>query len=192
MDIEITLLEESLGSQPTNKEIHAEFIGSRSADAAKLEEEQAALPAEELVEKGMTVFFRHEGKPALMDYQIKGFFKDACGALMRVPGTESNKIKAYKKIIDGLIFVSPRFLPLLGAVIGNCQRPLRVSTPHGEQSCLANSETVQAGVTFKCEITCLYPRHEVLVTEWLNYGRLKGLGQWRNSGKGRFSWKKLG
>lgn len=24
------------------------------------------------------------------------------------------------------------------------------------------------------------------VKEWLSYGKLRGLGQWRNSGKGRF------
>lgn len=27
---------------------------------------------------------------------------------------------------------------------------------------------------------------EKAVKEWLSYGRLRGLGQWRNSGKGRF------
>jgi hypothetical protein len=26
-----------------------------------------------------------------------------------------------------------------------------------------------------------------LVEEWLEYGELRGLGQWRNSGKGRFT-----
>lgn len=24
--------------------------------------------------------------------------------------------------------------------------------------------------------------------EWLDYGELRGIGQWRNSGKGRFKW----
>ena len=190
MKVKITLTEEMLGSQPNNKEIHAEFIGSKSCDAEKLAEEQAALPTEELIEKGMTVFFRHEDKPAMMDYQIKGFFKDACGVLARIPGTESNKLKAYKKIIDGLIFVSPRFLSLGDAVIGNCQRPLRAETAQGPRVALANSETVPAGTSFECEIKCLDERHEKLIIEWLDYGALKGLGQWRNSGKGRFTWQK--
>jgi hypothetical protein len=29
------------------------------------------------------------------------------------------------------------------------------------------------------------------VKEWLNYGRVRGLGQWRNSGKGKFYWELL-
>ena len=32
---------------------------------------------------------------------------------------------------------------------------------------------------------------EKLVREWLDYGKLRGLGQWRNSGKGRFEWKEV-
>lgn len=28
--------------------------------------------------------------------------------------------------------------------------------------------------------------------EWLDYGKLRGLGQWRNSGKGRFTYEILG
>ena len=37
----------------------------------------------------MTVFPRTEdGRPFLYDYQIKGFFKDACGCLSRVAGKD--------------------------------------------------------------------------------------------------------
>jgi hypothetical protein len=32
---------------------------------------------------------------------------------------------------------------------------------------------------------------EGIIREWLDYGKLRGLGQWRNSGKGRFSWVEL-
>lgn len=28
--------------------------------------------------------------------------------------------------------------------------------------------------------------------EWLDYGKWSGIGQWRNSGKGRFLWAELG
>lgn len=30
---------------------------------------------------------------------------------------------------------------------------------------------------------------EEAVLEWLDYGKLRGLGQWRNSGKGRFEYE---
>ena len=33
--------------------------------------------------------------------------------------------------------------------------------------------------------------HEKLVREWLDFGCFNGLGQWRNSGKGRFTWEEL-
>lgn len=36
-----------------------------------------------------------------------------------------------------------------------------------------------------------YPELRSMVVECLNYGRLRGLGQWRNSGKGRYLWQEL-
>ena len=98
-------------------------------------------------------------------------------------------MKAYKKEIDGLIFVFPREIPLDlpdGAIIGQCQRPLRASTAQGERVALANSETVPAGTTQEFEIRMLRDDLLPYVLEWLTYGELHGTGQWRNSGKGRF------
>ena len=128
----------------------------------------------------------HVGKvPVTM---CKGFFKDSCGALSRVPDTASNKLKAYKKVIDGLIFPQPRkiFLQLPeGTTIGRCQRPLRAQTAQGERIALATSETVPAGTTIEFSILILDEKLETLVMELLDYAQLRGLGQWRNSGKGR-------
>lgn len=125
----------------------------------------------------------------------KGFFKDACSALSRVADTRSSKLKAYKKVIDGLIFPQPRkilFELPKDDTIGNCQRPLRAQTAQGERIALANSETVPAGTSITFEINMLDEKsHRPLVVEWLNYGALKGFGQWRNSGKGRFTWKEV-
>lgn len=43
---------------------------------------------------------------------------------------ESGKLTAYKKIIDGLIFVGPRQIPLtLSGEMTECQRPLRLRQP---------------------------------------------------------------
>lgn len=192
MKIEVTMIEEMLGSQSNNKEVQAEFISSKAPDAPSLTEEVASVGVDATIEKGMTVFPKEDGRPFLYDYQIKGFFKDACSALSRCDGTKSSKIKAYKKIIDGCIFAQPRkiFMTLpKGQKIGNCQRPLRGQTAQGERICLANSESVPEGTKFECEIKVLDKSFEPLVKEWLDYGELKGLGQWRNSGKGRFSYK---
>lgn len=187
MKIRITTTEEMLGSLPNNKELHETYIASKAPDAKSIEEEVAAVGEGGVIEQQMTVFPRHEDRPVLFDYQIKGFFKDSAGSLRKVPGTESSKIKAYKKEIDGLVFVSPRHIPIqFEGELGYCQRPLRASTPQGERVALAHSEAIPAGAVLEFEVTCLTDGMVKAVTEWLNYGKLRGLGQWRNSGKGRF------
>lgn len=185
--VRITTMEELLGTASANKDIHEEYIASKAPNAETLAEELEAIGVEEVVEKQMTVFPRVDGKPIMWDYQIKGFFKDAAGALRKVSGSESSKIKAYKKEIDGLIFVSPRAIPIVfEGEIGSCQRPLRASMAQGERIALANSECIPSRAVLEFTITMLSDAHEKAVREWLDYGKLRGLGQWRNSGKGRF------
>lgn len=185
----VTTLEAMLGTASNNKEIHSEFIASHAPDAKSREEEIEAVGVEGAIEKSMTVFPRNkEGVPILWDYQIKGFFKDACGVLRKIKGSESSKIKAYKKEIDGLIFIDEREIPIqTEEPIRSCQRPLRASTPQGERISLANSEEIAAGATMEFSIRIMEDGLEKAVKEWLSYGKLRGLGQWRNSGKGRFS-----
>lgn len=189
----LTFTEKVLGTASNNPEIHSEYIASKAEDAMKIEEEVAAIGVEEVIEKSMTVFPRNEdGNPILWDYQIKGFFKDAAGCLRRVPGTKASKIKAFKKEIDGLLFVFPRMIPLnMPADLGTCERPLRASTAQGERIALANSETAPAGTTIDIEIQCMTKEMYELTKECLDYGILRGIGQWRNSGMGRYVWQEL-
>ena len=56
---------------------------------------------------------------------------------------------------------------------------------------LANSEEIPAGSTIQFGVTLADPAHEALLMEWLDNGFWRGLGQWRNSGKGRFIYKML-
>ena len=192
--VKITLLEDMLGTASADKEIHETYIASKADDAPSVAEEIEALGFDEVVEKGMTVFPRDtDGCPIVWDYQIKGMFKDACGMLRKVTGTRSSKLKAYKKEIDGLIFPEPRKIRIaLSGPMGNLQRPLRASTAQGERVALANSETVPAGSTIIFSVLCLEDSAIDLVKEWLDYGRLRGLGQWRNAGYGRFTYEVLG
>jgi len=251
MKVRLTFTEELLGTASADPEIHAEFIASKGPDAQSREEEVAAVGVEGVIEKSKTIFARDaDGDPALWDYQIKGFFKDACGMLTRAAGTKSAALTAYKKIIDGLVFVAPRQIKIVlpkGAKIGtiqrpsrgpllglmpdppqdslqyppctdtsDCQRPLRAQTAKGERVALASSETCPAGSSVEFEVAFLdlgvkekegEKKDETkaekkaekkekanlteCVEEWLNYGALRGLGQWRNSGKGRFVWELL-
>lgn len=199
LKVKITFLEPVLGTWPSNQNVARDFIASKSPDAATIEDEVAALGADAVADKGMTVFPRNEnGEPVLYDYQIKGFFKDSCGMLARVGGktetgkkravNESGKLSAYKKVIDGLIFPQPRMIPIkVNGEIGDCQRPLRAQTAQGERVSLANSEEIPAGSTCNFEILLMDESLENAVLEWLDYGVLRGIGQWRNSGKGRFT-----
>lgn len=191
--VKLTFTESILGTSPANEEIYREFIGSKAEDAATIEDEVAALGAKAVADKGMTVFPRlDDGTPFLYDYQIKGFFKDTCGGLRKVKGTKSEKIKAYKKEIDKLIFPEPRTIPLLfDGEIGECQRPPRAQTAQGERVSLAISEEIPAGATCEFTIVCLSDDHEAAVREWLDYGKYSGIGQWRNSGHGRFDWEAI-
>lgn len=53
------------------------------------------------------------------------------------------------------------------------------------------SEEIPAGATCEFRVVCLCDDHEKAVREWLDYGRFSGIGQWRNSGKGRFVWEEI-
>lgn len=193
LKVRIHFFEEILGTASNNPDIHSEFIASKAPDAKTMEEEIASVGTEEVIEKSMTVFPRNpEGNPILYDYQIKGFFKDSTDVLRKVAGSKASKVKAYKKEIDGLLFVFPRMIPLnLSAPLGTCERPLRAQTAMGERIALSNSETAPAGTYIDIEISCLTKDMLELAKECLEYGKYRGIGQWRNSGKGRFTYEIL-
>ncbi len=196
--VRLVFTEMVLGTASGNPELHREYIASKSPSAKTIEEEVQALGPDAVEKKEMTVFPRdEEGRPFLYDYQIKGFFKNACKAMREVPDSQSAKLKAYKTKIDNLVFVDERKIrfnaPDGGEVeIGNLQRPLRASTAQGERIALANSESVPAGTEVEFIIKCLDPKLMPIVEEWLDYGELNGIGQWHNSGMGRFVWYDLG
>lgn len=199
MKIRITLTEEVLGSSPSNEELLAAYIASKAPTDDLTAQEVDNIKAQ-AAEERTTIFPKTaDGTPFIYDYQIKGMFKDSCKALATAGkagypgGKHCAALKAYKKAIDGLIFVSPREIPynLHGLKMGFCERPLRAQTPMGERVSIAKSETVPEGSTIEFEVTCLDQKLEDVVRECFDYGTLRGLGQWRNSGKGRFTWEEL-
>ena len=156
--VKITLIENMLGTSPNDADLYRNYVASKAPDASTLEEEISAVGTDAVVERSCTVFPRGaDGIPFVYDYQVKGFMKDACSMLSRqakkdpvtgkkAPVNESSKLKAYKKIIDGMIFPQPREIPLhFDGEVGICQRPLRAQTPQGERTALAISEMIPAG-----------------------------------------------
>lgn len=149
--------------------------------------------------------------PYYYNYQIRGAFKDSCGLLARADkDTESGKLKAYKKVIDGGIFVFPRriginvpetYLDDDGVTILNSfdengnlpilQRPIRTSGPSGERVAIAASEQIPAGSTMKFTIGMTSEKFKPAVIEWLNYFSVHGISGWRNSGMGICRWREI-
>lgn len=200
LNVRLTLTEEALGTSSSSKELHKEYIASKAPDAKSTEEEVAALGVDAVDEKGRTVFPRmavgdDDDVPFVYDYQLKGFFKDAAKMLKKVSGSECSKVRAYKQAIDGLIFIDQRKIPWMAedgtpAHVGpTCERPLRASTPMGERIAISSSETVPAGSHLDFGIILLDKTLLPMVKECLTYGRLRGLCQWLNSGKGTFTWQ---
>lgn len=177
-----------LGTLPGDEKLAEDYVTGKHPDGVQ-EDERASLPEE--IKKFSSYFARDDkGNPHLWDYQIKGFFKDACSMMRRV--AQVDELKAHKKIIDGLIFVFPRQIPLrLSGELAFKERPLRISTPKGDRTALARSEAAPAGTKIQIEILLLKPDLKKYVINWLDYGILRGLGQWRNSGMGRFKWHRL-
>lgn len=184
MKVKITLLEEVLGSSPSNEELLATYIASKAPTSDLTTEEVDNIKAQN-AEDRITVFPKTaDGTPFLYDYQVKGMFKDSCKMLAKAGkagyagGKACAAIKAYKQAIDGLIFVTPREIPydLHGMKVDFCERPLRAQTPMGERVSIAKSESVPAGATAEFEIECLNPKLEDMVRECLDYGKKRGLG----------------
>lgn len=158
--------------------------------------------------------------PYYYNYQIRGFFKDSCGLLTKgddvdeagkkVGSTESAKLKAYKKVIDGCIFVFPRriaidipeyyldddgftMLPSRNedGSLKVIQRPIRISGPSGERVAIAASEMIPAGSRMKFTIGMTSLKFKPAIVEWLNYAVVHGISGWRNSGIGICRWREI-
>ena len=198
--IRIKFLDPILGMSPSNQDLYMDYIASKNPDPQfDPSDELESIPAEE--GSTITIFPRtREGDPCFFDYQIRGFFKESCAMLARSNGldetgkkskkkavTLSGKETAYKKLIDGNIFVYPRKIPIMyDGEMSLCQRPLRASTPQGERITLACSEEIPEGAVIEFDVKIMRDTDVDLLAEWMTYGEYHGMGQWRNSGKGRF------
>ena len=218
--VRATLLTEMLGTFPTDPDIYITFIEKkkkkdktfqedvdtnkelenikRAIENQNFEEVNVDGPITNQNPKMLTVFPRNEDFDLIMyDYQIRGFFKEACGSLKAACkndpdwGKESNKISSYKKVIDGGIFVYPEEIPInINGNLTIVSRSLRAQspTPPYERVCISSSEAVPRGSTIDFEV--LFPdKLENVIIEWLEYGKYKGFLQWRSGGKGRFSYE---
>lgn len=199
MHVRLTMIEPTLGSSPSDPEIYSTYIKSKrpaeiqptedagEVDSLKVSEENAGS------ENKFTIFHKLEdGTPFIYDYVIKGFFKNACKSLRKAPGSASEKLSAYKGLIDGNIFIKQRRLPFKNASkITIFERPLRAETAQGPRVALSASERIEAGAVLEFDIKLLTPELYGAIIEWLDYGQYNGLCQWHNGGYGRFLYEEL-
>lgn len=187
-----------LAAQAANPDVRSEFIASKAASLAKGEEETSRLPEENIDKKNLTVFLRDDGKLCLSDYVIKGFLKEALGALKSQIGIANCATK-----IDNYVLVEPAYLHIKknGEALDNpdgvLERPLRAMTMQGPRVSVTASEKVDAGWELEFDLTLLEnpatPKSRALTFDVIDaameYGSFKGLGQWRNAQNGRFTFE---
>lgn len=199
MRVKIEFIEPVLGTLAGDPEIAKEFILSKHPDGLS-EDEVEALTSDEALAKACTVFPRIDGEPFIWDYQWKGYFKEAFLGFWMSDGYKQEDLKKVrltkymlKKTVDLMIFVKPRraILNLNGGAITWCERPLRGETMKGERISLARSEELPEGTTCEIEISTMNQNLWPYIKDALDYGELKGTLQWRNSGKGRFTWDEV-
>ena len=202
----LTFTEDLLGSQPRNTEVYATWVAVKEAEATRKKEVNNRTADEEppavTEERSWTGFAQDDSGLFLWDYQVKGFLKESAAiqpAALEVRTKRSGDPlgeATIRKRLDNWLFVLPRRLYVtrdgqtLTQPDGVYERPLRARTMQGDRIALARSDVVRAGVQVKGQIRLLpgCPITEEALRTWLDYGALKGLGQFRNGGFGRFSY----
>lgn len=189
-----------LGSQPGDPQVRTNFLASKAPTQEQGNMETSILPEND---KGCTVFLRdpeNGGGLCLMDYTLVGFFKGAAKANMAVNG-----IKSVGSNVGTYVFTAPRVIPNLrnGQIVKApdriLERSLRAETMQGPHTSLAASEVINVPWTIEFQVTLLLnegtSRSKAVtwgaLEDVLDYGALKGLGQWRNGGYGRFIWEEM-
>jgi len=187
--VEIELIERILGSQPTNPKARR-FLELR---------EDEEVPTSTEVFK-MT-FFRKDGRPVLMDYEIKGYLKEAASILPQFLGIPGRRREVpsptfVKGQLDRWLFVSPRHVPFIGPdgrikedVDGSIIHFLRAMTRQGPRVTPLESDFIEAGARLAFTISVIEhcPISEEALRAWLAYAE-EGMGLlvWRTAGYGRF------
>ena len=194
--VKVTFITELLGVVPKNPGVYATWVALKAA--AQADEE----PPDVTEERSWTGFHSDDEKGLyLMDYMVKGFLKEAASVLPKVLGItkksgESISGRTVKGRLDKWLFIMPRRIYLGHMKEAGCiERPLRASTLQGDRIALARSDYVPAGTEIEFTIVLLKdcPITEEALREWLSYGELLGIGQFRTGGFGRltFSMEKL-
>ncbi len=184
--LQFELIEPILGTIPKDRKVFENFIMDQAK--TQMEKDKAAEDVDRVPEeteaRGWTGFYEDEnGHPILMDYQFKGFLKNAGNILkgtLKIPNLRSH--------INDTVFVNPRSIILAEKPDDVLERPLRAMTMQGPRVSLARSDLINPGRIYELELEVLADGKvtDAALREILAYGEKSGLLQWRNGGYGRF------
>lgn len=201
--VRIRFLEPMLGTVPKDPKVYHEWIESKKAERSDYEvvkNDNESATVEEIEAKGWTGFHNASLASAygvvpederekglfIFDYMIRGFLKNAGNVLK-----DALKLKNVRSKIDNFVFVHPRRI-YVGKTEpdGVLERPIRVMTMQGPRVALIRSDYVNAGTEIEFTLTIVPHKGDEInwevINDLLSYGRLCGLGQFRNGSYGRF------
>jgi hypothetical protein len=179
-----------LGAQ-SSRDVTQEFVAARAG--VELPHDEEPLLETELDK--VTTVFHHDasGNPILLNYQVKGFFKNAAHVLngKAGKGDESDGVKNLRSKVVNNLFVSPRIIPLsFNGKTSFLSRPLMAKTMQGERVALTRSEQVENGsIEFDVEIVEGSDLNETVLRDLLDYGERVGIGRWRTADYGSFTYE---
>jgi hypothetical protein len=172
----LTLLEPLLGTIATSEEGRAHQISAETQD------DEVAPIGEEEDRPGHTGFYVDgEGRPVIMDYQIKGWLKEIANIVKT-----NVEVAALRNHLEQDVYVKPRRTVLGEQVDGQLRRPLRAMTRQGPRVTVIVSDFIAAGKSYDFELLVRAGSRVTLpVLEAIcEFGALRGLGQWRSAGYG--------
>jgi hypothetical protein len=197
-----------LGTVPLNKDVYTDFVAQKAIDAGAITAATAAeevVDVQEIADRGRTGFLTDEHGAYVLDYYVKGFLKETANVLKdqiapmhqrkKKDGTETEAkgIMAMKSKVENCLFVTPRKLyftaqPDMQMVKSVLERPIRAQTAMGPRVSLISSDALEnASLTFVLKILKNNEIGPEQVKELLAFGELRGQGQWRSGGYGRFT-----
>jgi len=185
-NLRLTFTEPLLGTVASDQEVYKRFIATKAP--VEDPDETVAVTQDDRERAGWTTFYRlldNNEIACLMDYQVKGFLKEAGNVLK-----ENVKIKALRSKIESDVFVFPRRIPL-GPIDAVIERPLRAMTMQGPRVSVVRSDVINPGrsVELRVEIREGSLVKEPVLRQLLDYGAYAGLGQWRSGSYGRFTYE---
>lgn len=186
-DLTFELLEPILGTIPKDRKVFENFVMDQAkteVEKGKAAEDVDRVP-EEVESRGWTGFYENEdGHPILMDYQFKGFLKNAGNVLK-----DALRVKNLRSHVEQTVFVNPRSILLAEKPDDVLERPLRAMTMQGPRVSLMRSDMINPGRQYSFDLQVLEGSKvtEKVLRGILSYGELSGLLQWRNGGYGRFT-----